>query len=293
MDFENVTDAPEPGLDFPASQDPFTKPEDTGPIPAMAAETPAATNTSTPAAAFGGDNKKMIYMLILSMFVTLTIGSVIAYVIISNINASEPKEDPYERYKKLAVPTKAATTAPEPSPTPEEATRSGAIQISEGSPEADLEEESSVDWRIVFDEPILSLASLDSDTIATLSATVFGPVEVGSYICLENQRNTHQYFMLRKSSQVFEKVCTERIDSKTARFNCMPYDPATGVIVDEALLPANQCDQPASTISKGTYVIYSKVHYNCDVEGKAEKSITESDCADTVDVTSEELTVTD
>lgn len=284
MDFENVKDTPLASSEpvFPVSEDPFSKPEDTGQMIPMATE-PATTTPS----AFSGANKKTVYMLVISMFITLTIGSIIAYVVINTISASEPKEDPYLKYKNLAVPTKMPTAVPTTAP------------IVAATPEGELTpttdpatEEAKIEWSIVFDEPLLSIASLETKEIATVSATLFGPIELGSTVCIESNRNTHQYFT-QKKAEVYEKICPEIIDSKSPRFVCTPYDPATGVVIDEPMLPADRCDEPGSAISNGTYVMYSKIFYNCDVTGKALKSITESDCTDSFEVSSEQLTVGD
>jgi hypothetical protein len=288
MDFENVNDKPlsaEPT--FPVSEDPFSKPEDTGPISRMAAAQP---ETTTPASLFGGASKKTLSMLVISMFITLIIGSIGAYVVITTIRASEPKEDPYLRYKNLPVPSKKPTTAPT-------AIAPVVLATPEAIPTAASEEAEVVPeetkWSVVLDEPLLSVAALETKNSATISATLFGPIELGATVCIEKNRNTHQYFTQKKAGQLYEKICQEVIDSKAPRFTCTPYDPATGVVLDEPLLPKKLCQEPGSSISKGTYVIYSKIFYNCDVMGKALKNITESDCTDSYEITSEELTVED
>lgn len=320
MDFENVTDTPETLLNFPTTQDPFTRPEDTGAPSAL------ATSTDTPAA--GDSNKKLIPILILSIFVTLTIGAIATYIVINSVGANaQVQEDPYERYKRLAVPTK----APKPTSIPINSSEAGVTpQATQEStlkttlkPEETASEEATIEtqvspaagggasvdqrvlqpgvtipasrvnggWRIVLLEPELQLTSLQSTKVATISATLFGPLKEGVNVCIENKRNTYQYFSKKKTEQIYEKICSETIDSQAARFVCSPYSEENGIAISEILLPAANCGNSSSTISTGSYIIYSKVHYNCTINGKAAKSITESDCADTYAVNSEQLTV--
>ncbi len=287
MDFENVTDIPAP-QSTSQTQDPFLKPEDSGPFPTIETTEPSSGINN----AFGG-NKKMLYLLILSVFTTLTIGSIVAFVVIRTTSATSSvnQEDPYERYAKLAVPSK--TPFPSNTPQPQVTTQLDELLGKDASDEADTSDPGAdtEEWKIIFVDPLVTLGTLDDKTSATISASLFGPLAMGTVVCVENSRNTHQYFTLKKTNQVYEKICQETIDSKAARFNCFPYEPVIGIEIKETLLPATNCGSAGGEIEEGTYALYSKVFYNCNIDASSPRSITESDCEDSIDLNSEELTV--
>lgn len=287
MDFEHLNEDPitVTEANIP-TEDPFMKPDDTGAIPSLpdySTENNHETLFST------AESKKGIFMLLLTVIITLTIGGIITFVVVTNSRASVKKDDPYERYKNIAVPTKASTATPTKVPALEIV---APVATKEATPSAQISTKPEEEWKLVFDEPVIKVSSLEQPSNSVISSTLFGPLEIGTMVCVEKNRNTHQYFT-QKKGQIFEKICQEDINANVPRFTCMPYDPATGIIIDEPLLPANSCADTSSLISTGTYVLYSKVFYNCTIEGKAQRSITESDCLDSVDVSSEELSIED
>lgn len=285
MDFEDVTDIPG-SQSTTQVQDPFLKPEDSGPFPTIATSEPENGIQN----AFGA-SKKLMAILIVSIFTTLTIGSITAFVVIrtTSANTKANQEDPYERYAKMVIPTK----TPVPTAPALPAVETDPSSESSASEEAELNDGSKATdpWEIIFDEPLVTLDTIDDKKAATLSASLFGPLAMGTVVCVENARNTHQYFTMKKTGQVYERICQEIIDSKAARFSCFPYEPIIGIQIQELLLPASNCTNGAAEIEPGIYAMYSKVFYDCNIDASSPRSITESDCENSIDINSEELTV--
>jgi hypothetical protein len=290
MDFNNSPDFgdlpmpsanSQPGQDFPPPPNfdvspsiPVTEPGVTPGDPSTEVGTTSASTASTAAM----DKKQFIYTLLIALFITLVVGALVLFGVISYMKANEPP--PTASKYTFTSGTTQPTTAP-----------TAAAAGSTASPSATIVPTSAAEeWRIRLKQKNLKVNTLVDPTAATLSATLFGPIEKDEYVCTSAPRiSDNQYFSFKKNEKVYERLCDSTMDKPPQTLSCEKYDTDLGIALQQTIFPKIDCSE--GTIEAGTYQLYSKVFYNCDLAGKPLSDITGDACTDSIEVYSDEMTV--
>ena len=287
MDFNNSPDFGDLPLPDPNAQTtPDFPPPPNFDVPAGTAVTPAGDPVSaTDSAVQGGgsgtmDKKQFIYTLIIALFITLVIGAIILFGVSAYMKANEPPPTT-TKYQfgngSAPQPTKPAPTKVVKAP-------------AEASPSAALSPTGAAStWRIRMKQVNTKLSTLTDPKTATLTATLFGPIEKDSYVCTAATTSDNQYFTFKKSEKVFERLCDATMEKPAENLTCTKYDSDLGIPISQTIYPKTDCSE--GTIDTGTYVLYSKVFYNCDLAGKSLSSISSDACKENIEVYSDEMTV--
>lgn len=289
MDFNNSPDFgdlpmpsanTQPGQDFPPPPNfdvspatPVTEPGVTPGDPSTEVESIGAGSTAATV-----DNKQFIYTLLIALFITLVVGALVLFGVVSYMKANEPPPTT-SKYTFTSGGNVPPTTAPTKAP------------ASAASPSATLAPTSvAADWRIRLKQKNLKVNTLVDPKAATLSATLFGPIEKDEYVCTSAPRvSDNQYFSYKKNEKVYERLCDSTMDKPSQTLSCEKYDTDLGISLQQTIFPKTDCSE--GTIEAGTYQLYSKVFYNCDLAGKPLSDITGDACTDSIEVYSDEMTV--
>lgn len=292
MDFNNSPDFgdlpmpsanSQPGQDFPPPPDfdvspatPVTEPNIGA--PGEGPEIAGAVGASTGSADV--DKKQFIYTLVIALFITLVIGAIVLFGVVTYMKANEPPPttSKYSFGSGSAIQPTTVPTAP-------------AAKAVVASPSAALEPtKAESEWRIRLKQQNLKVNTLVDPKAATLAATLFGPIEQDDYVCVQSPLvGDNQYFSFKKSEKVYERLCDSTMDKPAQTLACAKYDADLGIPLQQAIFPRLDCSE--GTIEAGTYQLYSKVFYNCDLAGKSLSDITGDDCTDSTEVYSDEMTV--
>lgn len=226
------------------------------------------------------DKKQFIYTLLIALFITLVVGAIILFGITTYMKANEPA--PTTSKYQFGNGTAVSPTKPAPTRT--------VAPASVASPSATLTPEAAAsDWRIRMKQQNLKLSTLASIKIGTVSATLFGPEPKDTYICTSAATNDIQYFTYKKSDKVFERLCDSTLERQAQKLTCSKYDTDLGIPISQTIYPMKDCRGGA--IEPGTYVLYSKVYFDCDLAGKPLSDITSDACKQSKEVYSDEMTV--
>lgn len=304
MDFDNIDEL---GTGIPISANP--KPQaakkgkdDDGPAEPLVEKPPATyggiSEFAPPPVAAGGsvevksadalDQKRFASMLALTILTTLVIGGVAVYATISFLQqaeAAKKQDDPFERYKQIKVPTRPPTPTRDPA-------ANGVAVVPTEEPSPTPEPSPAVTWEMTMDKNTILISDLEDPKLATLTATLKATgLEENEYVCIEVGGNNHQYFTKKKTADVFEKVCSEEDRAKDIGLECHSYDPNVGIVVKEPILPSTACTESNRSISAGTYVLYTKVFSDCNLEARATRQVRPLDCKTETEVYSNEFTI--
>jgi hypothetical protein len=283
MDFNNSPDfgdLPMPSANSQPGQD-FPPPPNFDVSPATPVTDPGDPSTEvgtvgTSSATAAVDKKQFIYTLLIALFITLVIGALVLFGVVSYMKANEPPPTTSKyTFSSGTPPTTAPTKAP----------------VAVASPSAALEPTAAApEWRIRLKQQNLKVNTLVDPTAATLSATLFGPIEKDEYVCISSPLvSDNQYFSYKKSEKVYERLCDSTMDKPPQTLSCAKYDTDLGISLQQTIFPKTDCSE--GTIEAGTYQLYSKVFYNCDLAGKPLSDITGDACTDSIEVYSDEMTV--
>jgi hypothetical protein len=252
-------------------------------VDAEAADTAVATPVEPPALGTSSretlDRKHFIYTLLIALFITLVIGAIVLFGVSMYMKANEPPPTT-SNYTfgsgSVAQVTKAPTATPEKAP-------------AAASPSAAIVPTKAKDWRIRMKLKNVKMSTFTDPKLATLSATLFGPIKKDEYVCTSAGMSDTQYFNFMKSKTEPERLCDAVNENKSVALTCAKYDTDLGVPITQTLYPKTDCSE--GTIEAGTYVMHSKVYFNCDLAGKSLSDITPEACKDSAEVNSEEMTV--
>lgn len=241
-----------------------------------APEVPPAHGTSSSETL---DRNHFIYTLFIALFITLVIGAIVLFGVSMYMKANEPPPTS-SKYTfgsgSVAQLKKSPTAAAEKAP-------------ATASPSAAIVPTKANDWRIRMKLKNVKMSTLTDPKLATLSATLFGPIKKDEYVCTSTGMSDTQYFNFMKSKTEPERLCDAVNENKSVALTCAKYDTDLGIPITQALYPKTDCSE--GTIEAGTYVMHSKVYFNCDLAGKSLSDITPEACKDSAEVHSDEMTV--
>ncbi|MCX7996566.1 MAG: hypothetical protein N2691_02280 [Patescibacteria group bacterium] len=235
---------------------------------------------------------QFIVTVIISVVATIVLVGGGAFGIISYLRLASPanSQDPYSRYRNLAVPTVAPVRPDRVAPIGETASEEAKTDVDEptleASPEAAITQP-PVDapaWSLVFETPGLSLSELESNSVATIAARVTGPVRKGDIVCYEKGGNTYQYFSRSMPGAPAARICNEVLSQGMLPLTCLPYE-SGGIRILEPLLPATSCTSPASVIQTGTYILTTRIYTSCTIDPNSNSAFP-SECEQSTEVVS-------
>lgn len=237
-------------------------------------------------------------VVITILMTTLFVGS-LAFGIVSYLKGADPtkRANPYDKYRALPAAVPEPTNDPSDSSNTENSGSGASIeesasgtagndQTNNASPEAGL----NGSWSITFSQKLVRLADQPDQRVATVAATLRGPVPAGSYVCYERGGSAYQYFQVSQGTDSSARLCEEDLLNSVFPLTCAQYDPAAGVTLLEPLLPAGDCLSESSAIAPGSYRLHSRVFWNCQI-AQGGIGAFPSSCGQSMELVSEELTV--
>jgi hypothetical protein len=139
-------------------------------------------------------------------------------------------------------------------------------------------------WQMTFPQSSYTTGTTNSFSI---SGTVKGPVEEDSVICFEPDRST--FVTKKKDSGTVQRLCDGSTPTPALAYHvCSKYREETGVSVNAIVRPATSCAD--GTVSAGSYVLYSRIYFDCIAPGGNLSAVNLSSCSKT-DVFSEDVTL--